>query len=100
MPSHHDMLILPTSELTLSTKMNSNHCNGFDEKLPPQETLEHKAEELGVSLRSEQFALELDQDDSLKHLRNEFRYPKIATLPKGKDKFCEFYLFKWFVFSG
>jgi hypothetical protein len=94
MPSNHDMLILPTSELTLSTKMNSHNCNGFDEKLTPQEILDHQAEEWGISMRSEEFARQLDQNDSLKQMRNEFHYPKNASLPKGKDEFHGFYRFK------
>jgi hypothetical protein len=94
MPSNHDILILPMSELTLGAKMNSPHCNGVDENLMPQDILDNQAEKWQISITSEAFARQLDENDSLNHLRDEFYYPKIKSLPKGVFIFDKLSLYK------
>lgn len=100
MPSNHDMLILPTPELTLSAKMNSHHCNGVDEKLTPQDILDNQAEQWQIPITSEAFARQLDENDSLSHVRDEFYYPKINSLPKGIFILDKLSLYKGFIYSG
>ncbi len=83
MPSNHDIFILPLSELTISAKMNGFHCNEQDQSLTPQDILNNQSEKWQISITSEAFARKLDETDPLRHVRDEFYYPKKGTLPKG-----------------
>ena len=83
MPSNHDTIILSMSEVTLSAKMDSQYCNGKEEKLSPQDILNNYANKWQISMTNEAFARKLDENDPLRHLRDEFYYPKIRSLPKG-----------------
>jgi hypothetical protein len=83
MPSNHDTLILPMTQLILSAKMNNHNCNGKYEQFTPQDILNNQAEKWQISITSEAFARKLDENDPLRHVRDEFYYPKIGTLPNG-----------------
>ena len=48
-----------------------------------QSFLNEKSEEWKIDLDSEQFSIMMDNHDPLKHLRQEFHYPKSITLPYG-----------------
>ena len=87
MPSHHDLFILPTTELPFSTKMNTHISNEKKLQLNPQDILQNQAEKWQISITSEEFARKLDETDSLRHMRDEFYYPKNGTLPKGNVKY-------------
>ena len=47
------------------------------------ETLYVQAMDYGCDVSSLEFAQRMDQDDSLRHFRQMFYYPKSATLPNG-----------------
>lgn len=83
MPSNYDVFILPATELSLSAKMHSQYCNGKEKPSSPQNTLNNYAEKWQISKTSEAFARKLDENDPLNHVRKEFYYPKVGTLPKG-----------------
>lgn len=80
MLSIYDTVILPTIELPSSAKMDKHNCN---EKDQPQDILNNRAEKWQLSITSEAFARKLDENDPLRHVRDEFYYPKAGGLPKG-----------------
>ena len=49
----------------------------------PEEFLKTKADQWEVDLNSEQFAILMDDHDSLAYVRKKFCYPKMHTLPFG-----------------
>ncbi|CAF0777967.1 unnamed protein product [Rotaria sp. Silwood1] len=60
----------------------NNNLNKNDQSLNPQNTLNHLSEKWHVSITSEEFARKLDENDSLRNLRDEFYIPKVGGLPK------------------
>lgn len=49
-----------------------------------EEYFKNLARKVNISdIASYEFSLALDEDDSLKFLRNEFHYPKMKSLPYG-----------------
>jgi kynureninase len=98
MPCNQDTFILPTIELTFSAKMYNHNCNGQNHQLTPQDSLNNQAEKWQISITSEAFARKLDENDPLRHVRDEFYFPKSGGLPKGmfiSDKLfnIKFYLY-------
>jgi hypothetical protein len=83
MLSIYDTVILPTVELPLSVKMDKHNCNEKNQQLNPQDILNNRAEKWQLSITSEAFARKLDENDPLRHVRDEFYYPKVGGLPKG-----------------
>lgn len=64
-----------------------------------QSYLQALALEAGISdLTSYDFAEVLDEVDPLKHLRQEFFYPKMKTLPKGIANFFKISISSKFLF--
>ena len=49
----------------------------------PVNVLLSKAKLSGSDVDSLKFASQMDKDDSIHHLRNEFCFPKCGSLPKG-----------------
>ncbi|CAF4088260.1 unnamed protein product [Rotaria sp. Silwood2] len=60
----------------------SNDCNAKCQQLTPQDILNQLSEKWNVSITSEEFARKLDENDSLRSLRDEFYVPKVGGLPK------------------
>lgn len=60
--------------------------NGVDVQEPrhPEKQLLHLAKTLGLDITDKKFALKLDEEDEVSHLRKEFFYPKKSDLPYGK----------------
>lgn len=46
--------------------------------------LEMQVQQANCKLNSFDFAIWMDKQDPLSHVRNEFFYPKLSTLPKGE----------------
>lgn len=98
MPSNQEILILPSTDLILNAKMHSHNCNGKEQNVNPQDILQNYAKKWQIPITSEAFARRLDENDPLNHVRDEFYYPKVGTLPKSKymcEKFSniKFYLY-------
>lgn len=87
MPSTDDRFILSNTGLALSTEMDTHLCNGKSQQLTPQDNLDEYAEKWQISITSEEFARKLDEIDPLRHVREEFYYPKKGTLPKSIFKY-------------
>lgn len=84
MPSIDQLFILSNAELSVEVDMKAQCCNGRNQtSSPPQEILNERAEKWQLTLNSEVFARKLDENDELRHVRDEFYYPKKETLPKG-----------------
>jgi hypothetical protein len=83
MPSPHDISKLPAGVLTLSANMHTHNYNGKNQKLSPQDILNNQAEKWQIPITSEAFARKLDENDPLRHVRDEFYYPKIGNLRQG-----------------
>ncbi|UJR33886.1 hypothetical protein I4U23_021307 [Adineta vaga] len=81
MPSIDDTIVLSTATLSLSAKMATHNCNGNHSLSNPQDILKNQAEKWKISLTNEAFARKLDENDSLRHVRDEFLIPKIGDLP-------------------
>jgi hypothetical protein len=66
---------------------SKNRCNkhffNLDVNQSPQSFLNSKSSEWQLNLNSEEFAQAMDDQDPLGYMRQEFFYPKIATLPYG-----------------
>ena len=100
MPSNDQLFILSGSELSVETNMKAQECNGVHQTTSSQEILNEQAKKWQLTLNSEEFARKLDENDELRHMRDEFHYPKKETLPKGisifdhssSSKFLFFYL--------
>jgi hypothetical protein len=70
-------------ELNVGTK-SSNDCNLADQQeRMPRDVLNQYAKQWQVEPNSERFAQKLDEIDPLRHVRQEFLFPKLSTLPKG-----------------
>lgn len=66
--------------------MSNLNCNREkEEELHPQNILSQWATEWNTPMGSEAFARKLDENDPLKHFRNEFYFPKLEKLPKGMN---------------
>jgi hypothetical protein len=55
----------------------------LNDKQSPQTFLESKANQSQFKLCDEEFAVYMDSQDPLGSIRQEFFYPKMATLPNG-----------------
>jgi kynureninase len=62
--------------------MNDYHSTGNDQPMP-QDILDGQAKKWQLKISSEEFAQELDQNDPLSHVREEFYYPMSADLSEG-----------------
>lgn len=58
--------------------------------LHPSEKLLSIAKQLDVSVEDAKFALYMDQNDPLRHLRDEFFYPKMKDLKFSEAMCCAF----------
>ena len=56
--------------------------------LHPGEKLLSIAKQLGCSVEDVEFALYMDKNDPLRHLRDEFFYPKMKDLESSEIVFC------------
>ncbi len=50
----------------------------------PVEILQKKAKLFGHDITEKEFAIQMDSSDPIRHLRQEFHYPKSMDLPEGK----------------
>ncbi|CAF0746055.1 unnamed protein product [Rotaria sordida] len=60
----------------------NNDFHGSGHQPSPQDILNHLSKKWNVSITSEEFARKLDENDSLRNLRDEFYLPKLGSLPK------------------
>ena len=60
-------------------KTEVEHCH-------PAETLREKATSWNSDVTSQEFAKKMDAEDPLRHLRDQFHYPKSIDLPQGEPK--------------
>ena len=64
----------------------------------PTTNLKRLAKGAAVDILSEEFAVFMDEQDELKHLRKDFCYPKNKELPRSSSKFLDVIL--WFVLKS
>lgn len=50
----------------------------------PLDSLEEKAREFSLDMHSYEFAKKMDEEDSLRHLRDDFCVPKMKDIPSGE----------------
>ena len=68
----------------LISEMAWNEKNGHDASCTSNKDCQSLAEELGYNIEDLEFARQMDSRDPLKHLRDEFIFPKMKDLPDGK----------------
>ena len=83
MPLVDSTVVSSTIETQLNTKTNSSAYNKTCHSLTLEDALNYQSEKWDIPITSEAFARKLDENDPLRHIRNEFFYPKNRTLPKG-----------------
>jgi len=66
-----------------SIKINNKDFFHLNVDQSPQSFLNTKSDQWQLKLNSEQFAKFMDNQDPLRYMRQEFFYPKMATLPNG-----------------
>ena len=72
------------TDTLLISDMAWNEKNGHDASCASNKDCQSLAEELRCNIEDLEFARQMDSRDPLRHLRDEFIFPKMKDLPDGK----------------